>query len=133
MQCIHPISQARARWVKKAIMRVLIAPVAQLDRVLVSEAKGSGFESRRAHQSKRSDVCCARCLAALLDPRTKTKLLRLPRLFRGRGVDGVTYGQGAPGVSRPNFFYVGWGRIDFSDGRCWFYWIKFCAVLAGAV
>ena len=27
------------------------APVAHLDRVLVSEAKGGGFESRRAHQS----------------------------------------------------------------------------------
>ena len=27
-----------------------IAPVAQLDRVLVSEAKGRGFDSRRAHQ-----------------------------------------------------------------------------------
>ena len=26
------------------------APVAQLDRVLVSEAKGRGFDSRRAHQ-----------------------------------------------------------------------------------
>ncbi len=26
------------------------APVAQLDRVLVSEAKGLAFESRRAHQ-----------------------------------------------------------------------------------
>ncbi|GAO36497.1 hypothetical protein SCT_1904 [Sulfuricella sp. T08] len=26
------------------------APVAQLDRVLVSEAKGRAFESRRAHQ-----------------------------------------------------------------------------------
>ena len=25
------------------------APVAQLDRVLVSEAKGRGFDSRRAH------------------------------------------------------------------------------------
>jgi hypothetical protein len=32
-----------------AIMRALIAPVAQLDRVLVSEAKGRAFESRRAH------------------------------------------------------------------------------------
>ena len=28
------------------------APVAQLDRVLVSEAKGRGFDSRRAHQYK---------------------------------------------------------------------------------
>ncbi len=28
----------------------LQAPVAQLDRVLVSEAKGRGFDSRRAHQ-----------------------------------------------------------------------------------
>ena len=27
-----------------------IAPVAQLDRVLVSEAKGRGFDSRRARQ-----------------------------------------------------------------------------------
>lgn len=27
------------------------APVAQLDRVLVSEAKGRGFDSRRAHHS----------------------------------------------------------------------------------
>ena len=27
------------------------APVAQMDRVLVSEAKGRGFDSRRAHQS----------------------------------------------------------------------------------
>jgi hypothetical protein len=33
-----------------AIMRALFAPVAQLDRVLVSEAKGRGFDSRRAHQ-----------------------------------------------------------------------------------
>jgi hypothetical protein len=33
-------------------MRILIlfAPVAQLDRVLVSEAKGRGFDSRRARQ-----------------------------------------------------------------------------------
>jgi hypothetical protein len=31
-----------------AIMRGLFAPVAQLDRVLVSEAKGRGFDSRRA-------------------------------------------------------------------------------------
>lgn len=30
-------------------MRGLIAPVAQLDRALVSEAKGRGFDSRRAH------------------------------------------------------------------------------------
>jgi hypothetical protein len=30
-----------------------IAPVAQLDRVLVSEAKGREFESRRAHQSEK--------------------------------------------------------------------------------
>ncbi len=29
----------------------LQAPVAQLDRVLVSEAKGRGFDSRRAHQN----------------------------------------------------------------------------------
>lgn len=28
----------------------IFAPVAQLDRVLVSEAKGRGFDSRRAHQ-----------------------------------------------------------------------------------
>jgi hypothetical protein len=28
------------------------APVAHLDRVLVSEAKGGGFESRRAHQTQ---------------------------------------------------------------------------------
>ena len=28
------------------------APVAQLDRVLVSETKGRGFDSRRAHQKK---------------------------------------------------------------------------------
>ena len=36
-------------------MRILIlfAPVAQLDRVLVSEAKGRGFDSRRARQKKR--------------------------------------------------------------------------------
>gem|GEM_PF-3200829 len=33
-----------------AIMCVLFAPVAQLDRVLVSEAKGRGFDSRRARQ-----------------------------------------------------------------------------------
>ena len=32
-----------------AIMLELFAPVAQLDRVLVSEAKGRGFDSRRAH------------------------------------------------------------------------------------
>ncbi len=32
-----------------AIMLGLFAPVAQLDRVLVSEAKGRGFDSRRAH------------------------------------------------------------------------------------
>ena len=30
-----------------------IAPVAQLDRVLVSEAKGREFESRRAHQTEK--------------------------------------------------------------------------------
>ena len=35
------------RWF--AIMIRLYAPVAQLDRVLVSEAKGRGFDSRRAH------------------------------------------------------------------------------------
>ena len=34
-----------------AIMPNSCAPVAQLDRVLVSEAKGRGFDSRRAHQS----------------------------------------------------------------------------------
>ncbi len=33
------------------IMQGLRAPVAHLDRVLVSEAKGSGFDSRRAHQT----------------------------------------------------------------------------------
>ena len=35
-----------------AIIRRLLreAPVAQLDRVLVSEAKGRGFDSRRARQ-----------------------------------------------------------------------------------
>ena len=34
------------------------APVAQLDRVLVSEAKGRGFDSRRAHQAAiRSTKC----------------------------------------------------------------------------
>ncbi len=32
-------------------MHALFAPVAQLDRVLVSEAKGRGFDSRRAHQT----------------------------------------------------------------------------------
>ena len=39
-----------------AIMRILIliAPVAQLDRVLVSEAKGRGFDSRRARHLKLS-------------------------------------------------------------------------------
>ena len=35
---------------KNAILRAPFnAPVAQLDRVLVSEAKGRGFDSRRAH------------------------------------------------------------------------------------
>ena len=38
--------------IKAAILRTLQnALVAQLDRVLVSEAKGRGFDSRRAHQS----------------------------------------------------------------------------------
>jgi hypothetical protein len=32
------------------------ALVAQLDRVLVSEAKGRGFDSRRAHQIKSCDL-----------------------------------------------------------------------------
>jgi hypothetical protein len=37
----------------------LHAPVAHLDRVLVSEAKGSGFDSRRAHHtSKGSQIKC---------------------------------------------------------------------------
>ena len=31
--------------------RLQNAPVAQLDRVLVSEAKGRGFDSRRAHHT----------------------------------------------------------------------------------
>jgi hypothetical protein len=38
-------------WSKTVMLRASQnAPVAHLDRVLVSEAKGSGFDSRRAHQ-----------------------------------------------------------------------------------
>jgi len=39
------------------------APVAQLDRVFASEAKGRAFESRRAHQmfkNKIIDLCASR-------------------------------------------------------------------------
>ena len=40
---------------KSAIVSVVQnAPVAQLDRVSASEAEGRGFESRRAHQFKKS-------------------------------------------------------------------------------
>jgi hypothetical protein len=40
---------------KSAILRALHdASVAQMDRVLVSEAKGRGFDSRRAHQIRLS-------------------------------------------------------------------------------
>ena len=52
------------------------APVAHLDRVSVSEAEGSGFESRRARQKRKVDCNYE---SAFFTPKFKQPLLRIQK------------------------------------------------------
>ncbi len=44
-------------WLLPPMVGNEIAPVAQLDRVLASEARGRGFKSRRARQNENPAAC----------------------------------------------------------------------------